>query len=87
MRSDINVNSQITIAKNVTVIRKINEGVNDPTDGRLTISIRMNADYVVNNKITLRAYYERNVTKPVLSIPFPTFNTRAGLSFRYSLSP
>lgn len=87
LRSDINVNSQITIAKNVTVIRKINEGVNDPTDGRLTISIRMNADYVVNNKITLRAYYERNVTKPVLSIPFPTFNTRAGLSFRYSLSP
>ncbi len=87
IRSDVNVNAQVTIAKNVTVIRKINEGVNDPTDGRLTISIRVNADYVVSSKITIRAYYDRNVTKPVLSIPFPTFNTRAGLSFRYSLSP
>ncbi|MGB0165473.1 MAG: cell surface protein SprA [Luteibaculum sp.] len=87
VRSDLNVNAQVTIAKNVTVIRKINEGVNDPTDGRLTISIRTNADYVVNSKITIRAYYERNVTKPVLSIPFPTFNTRAGLSLRFSFSP
>ncbi len=87
VRSDLNVNSQITIAKNVTVIRKINEQVNDPTDGRLTISIRTNADYIVNSKITLRAFYERNVTKPVLSIPFPTFNTRAGISIRFSFSP
>ncbi|WP_170226953.1 T9SS outer membrane translocon Sov/SprA [Luteibaculum oceani] len=87
LKSDINANAQISIARNVTVIRKINEGVNDPTDGRLSISIRCNADYVVNSQITIRAYYDRSVTKPVLSIPFPTFNTRAGLSFRYSLAP
>lgn len=86
IESDLNVRMDVSIRKNLTLIRKISEGFNDPTTGRTVISLKASADYNVSRYVILRAFYEQQITKPALSVPFPTSNTSAGISVRLSIS-
>lgn len=86
VKSDLNVTLTMAIRRNVTVIRKAAEEITDATSGRKIISIKLNADYNVNSRVTVRAYYDRTVTKPVLSIPFPNYVTNGGITIRFILA-
>ena len=84
--SDLNVRADVSIRDNITVIRKVVEEVNQATAGQRTVSVRVNCDYAINERLTLRAFYDRIVNKPVISTSFPTANTNAGLSIRFTLA-
>ncbi|HEX4886860.1 MAG TPA: cell surface protein SprA [Luteibaculaceae bacterium] len=86
IKSDLNVNISLALRNNTSIIRKAIEEINDATSGRRIIAIKFNADYNVNQRITLRAYYDRTVTKPVLSIPFPNYVTNGGITIRMILA-
>jgi hypothetical protein len=43
-------------------------------------------DYVLNNRLNLKFYYERNSMKPKLGGTAPITTTRAGLQIRISLA-
>jgi cell surface protein SprA len=68
------------------VIRKIQEEQNQVTAGQNIISIKTSADYVINQRLNLRAFYERVVNKPVISTSFPSANTNIGISLRFTLT-
>jgi cell surface protein SprA len=68
------------------VIRKIQEEQNTVTAGQDIISIKTSADYVIDQKLNLRAFYERVINKPVISTTFPSANTNLGISLRFTLS-
>ena len=84
--SDLNVRMDLSIRKNLTLIRRLVEGFTDPTAGRTVISLKTSADYSVSRYVTLRAFFEKQITKPALSVPFPTANTNIGVSLRFTLS-
>ena len=86
LKSDLNCRADISIRDNINIIRKINELSNEPTAGRRVISFKLSADYIVNQKVSIRAFFDRQITKPALSIPFPTYNTNAGVSVRLTLT-
>ena len=86
LRSDLQLRADISIRKNLTLIRRIAEQFSDPTAGRTVISIKFTMNYVINQNISLRGFFDRTITKPALSIPFPTANTNAGISLRFSLT-
>ncbi len=86
IKSDLSVNVNLSIRKNITVIRKAAELFSDPTSGRHIIAIKTSADYSINSRLTVRAFYDRTVTKPVLSIPFPNYVTNAGITIRFILA-
>ncbi|MES2628114.1 MAG: cell surface protein SprA, partial [Bacteroidota bacterium] len=86
IKSDLNVNLTLSVRNNITIIRKASELITDPTSGRKIIAIKMTADYNVSQRVTLRAYYDRTVTKPVLSIPFPNYVSNGGISIRFILA-
>jgi cell surface protein SprA len=86
IKSDLNLNLNVSFRKNQTVIRKIEEGVSQPTGGTNVISIKAAADYIINERITVKAFYERIMNIPVISSSFPTTNTNAGISLRLTLS-
>jgi cell surface protein SprA len=69
-----------------TIIRKVVEDSFQRTAGRRVISIKTAADYVISRRLNVRFYYDQQITKPQLSVPFPTSNTRAGLSLRLTLN-
>jgi cell surface protein SprA len=86
IKSDLNLNLNVSFRKNQTVIRKIEEGVSQPTGGTNVISIKASADYIINERITVKAFFERIMNIPVISSSFPTTNTNAGISLRLTLS-
>lgn len=86
IKSDLNLKCDLSFRKNQTTIRRIVEGVSQPTAGSNIISIKSSADYVINERINIRFFYDRIINKPVISNSFPTTNTNAGVSLRLTLS-
>lgn len=71
-----------------TLTRKIEDGFTQATSGLVTTSIRFAADYDLSRSLTLRAFFDRIINKPLVSsASYPTANTTAGVSLRYNLNP
>jgi cell surface protein SprA len=85
-KSDLNLRVDLSLRDNATVIRKIVENQNQVTAGQNIISIKTSADYVVNQRLNVRAFYERVINNPVISTSFPSANTNAGISLRFTLA-
>ena len=86
VKSDVNLKADISFRKNETVIRRIVEETSQSTGGTNIISLKISADYVINERINIRFFYDRIMNRPVISTSFPTTNTNAGLSLRLMLS-
>ncbi|MBK6884901.1 MAG: hypothetical protein IPH05_18645 [Flavobacteriales bacterium] len=69
-KSDLNLRVDLSLRENATVIRKIQERLNQPTAGQNIISIKTSADYVIDDRLNVRAFYERVVNTPVISTSF-----------------
>ncbi len=84
--NDLNLTADLSIRDNTTIIRKLLEGTNQISAGTKIVSIKTAADYVVNERLNLRLFYDQNITKPAISSSFPTSNTSVGVSLRFSLA-
>jgi cell surface protein SprA len=56
------------------------------TAGQDIISIKTSADYVIDQRLNVRAFYERVINNPVISTSFPSANTNLGVSLRFTLA-
>ena len=83
--SDLDLRADLSIRKNKTIIRRIEEESNQPTSGQSLITLKFSADYVVNSRINLKLFYDQVVTDYVVSSSFPTSNTNVGVSLRFTL--
>ena len=85
IKSDLNLRCDVSIRNNRTVMRSI-DGSNQATAGQNVISIKTGADYVINERLNLRLFFDKIITTPVISTSFPSSNTNAGFSIRFTLS-
>ena len=85
-KSDLNLRIDLSWRQNNTVIRKIEQKQNTVTAGQDIISIKTSADYVIDQRLNVRAFYERVINKPVISTTFPSANTNLGISLRFTLT-
>ncbi len=85
-KSDLNVRFDFSIRNSLTVIRKLEEGFNQPTAGQKTFTIKTSADYVLSNRFNLRLFYDQVINRPTLNITYPTSNTNFGVSLRFTLA-
>lgn len=85
-KSDLNIRLDFSIRNSLTVIRKLEEGFNQPTAGQKTYTIKTSADYVLSNRFNLRLFYDQVINKPTLNVTYPTSNTNFGVSLRFTLA-
>ncbi len=85
LKSDLNLRADISIRNNSTVTRQL-DGPSQVTAGQTIISIKTAADYVISNQLNVRLFFDKVITKPRISTTFPTSNTNAGLSLRFTLA-
>ncbi|MBK5285300.1 MAG: cell surface protein SprA, partial [Bacteroidia bacterium] len=85
-KNDLNLKADFSIRKNYTVIRKLEEGLNQPSAGNTTLSIKTSADYVLNERLNLRLFYDQNINEPFVSSSYPTSNTNIGFALRFTIS-
>jgi cell surface protein SprA len=84
--NDLNLTGDLSIRKNTTIIRKLLENLDQPTAGLTVISIKIAADYIINERFNVRLFFDRIVNTPVISTSFPTANTAFGVSVRFTLA-
>jgi cell surface protein SprA len=86
MSSDLNVRADFSIRDNRTIIRKLEENVDQITAGQRVVKINFNFDYVLSDRFNLRLFFDRIVNKPFVSLSYPTANTNIGFSIRFTLA-
>jgi len=85
--NDLNFRFDMSIKSNRSVIARLDQGAEDAENvgGNKLISIKPTLDYVIDNNLTIRLFFNKNITKPVISTSYPTEFTSVGFSIRYTL--
>jgi cell surface protein SprA len=86
LKNDLNLRADLSVRNNTTVIRKVIENIEQATAGSIIISIKISVDYIVNERFSIRLFYDRIMTTPVVSSSFQTANTNFGVSVRFTLA-
>ena len=87
LKSDLNVKADFSIRSNTTIVRKLVEETNTPLKGQRILSINVTADYAINRRFNIQAFYKRTGTKPFVSNLFNTSQSSAGITIRFQLAP
>jgi cell surface protein SprA len=87
LKNDLNFNMSVGYRDDITSNSYLAQNTNIPTRGQKVITISPTLDYIVNDNLQLRFYYDRRQSIPVLSTSFPITTTRAGVTLRFLFAP
>ncbi|MGB6036075.1 MAG: hypothetical protein WBG42_07390, partial [Cryomorphaceae bacterium] len=85
-KSDLNVRFDLSIRDTEVIARRMDEGTNQITSGQNLLSIKTAIDYVISDRLNIRAFYDHQINQPKVSISFPTSNINTGVSLRFTLT-
>ncbi len=86
IKSDLNLRADLSIRDNVTITRGVADNLIQPTAGQKMIALKTAADYVINQRLNVRLFFDKNLMRPKISNSFPSSNTSGGISLRFTLS-
>ena len=84
--NDVTMRMDFSLRDDATANSKLDQRTSFGTAGQKVIRIAPSIDYVVNNKVSIKLYFEQNRSIPKISNAFPITNTRAGVQVRISLT-
>jgi cell surface protein SprA len=87
LKNDLNFNVSVGYRNDLTSNSYLAQSTNIPTQGQKVISISPTLDYIVNDFLQLRFFYDRRQSVPVLSTSYPITTTRAGITLRFLFAP
>jgi cell surface protein SprA len=86
LSSDLNLKLDFSIRDNKTVLRRVDEEIDQISSGQRITSINFSADYMVSQKFTVRLYFDRIMNRPHIANQFPNSTTSGGISMRFTLT-
>ena len=86
MDNDVTIRVDFSMRDDATANSKLDQRTSFGTAGQKVIRIAPSIDYVVNNRVSMKLFFEQNRNIPKISNAFPITNTRAGLQVRVSLT-
>ncbi len=84
--NDLNVRFDLNIRDNNSVLRDLDGFEPQPSGGGRNVSIKPSIDYILNDRVNLRFFYDFVLNKPFISTAFPTTQTSGGLSIRFTIA-
>ncbi len=84
--NDVTFRMDFSLRDDATANSKLDQGTAFGTGGQKVIRIAPSIDYILNNRISMKLYFEQNRSIPKISSAFPITNTRGGLQVRISLA-
>ncbi len=85
LKNDVTFRLNMSISDNRTIQRKIEEE-STITNGNINIQLRPNIQYVVNQKLNIQLYMDRNVNEPLVSNSFRRTTTKVGTKIVFNLA-
>jgi cell surface protein SprA len=86
LSNDLTFRFDLTYRDNATSNNILDQRNTIPTGGQKILSINPSIDYVLNNRIRLRFFFEQNRVTGYIATPPPVVNTRAGVQVNISLA-
>lgn len=86
LQNDLNLRIDFSIRDDATANSRIDQNTSLPTAGQKVITISPSIDYVLNNRINVKLYFDQRRTEPKVSQSVPITTTRGGLQIRISLA-
>jgi cell surface protein SprA len=92
LKNDVTFKLNMSVNNAQTIQRKLPQeiGVDAPesivTNGNVNIQIRPNISYVVNQKLNIQIYFDRNINQPLVSNSFPRATTKFGTKILFNLA-
>jgi len=84
--NDVTIRMDFSLRDDATSNSKLDQGTSFGTAGQKVIRIAPSIDYVLNNRVSVKLYFEQNRNIPKISNSFPITNTRGGVQIRISLA-
>ena len=84
--NDVTLRMDFSLRDDATSNSKLDQNTAFGTAGQKVVRIAPSIDYVVNNRVNLRFYFEQNRIIPKIATTAPVTNTRAGVQVRISLA-
>lgn len=85
LKNDVTFRMNMSVTNNRTIQRKILEE-NIVTNGNINFQLRPNISYVVNQKLNIQFYFERNVNDPLVTNSYRRATTRFGTKIQFNLA-
>src|SRR5690606_8844304 len=85
LKNDVTFRLNLTVSDTKTLQRKIGEE-GTITNGNINFQLRPNINYVLNEKLTVQAYFERTVNEPLISSSYRRSTTRFGIKVNFNLA-
>lgn len=86
LENDINFRLDFSIRDDATSNSRLDQDAALPTAGQKIISITPTIDYVLNNRVNIKLYFDQRRVEPKISTSAPITTTRAGVQIRISLA-
>ncbi|GHT74171.1 hypothetical protein AGMMS50262_06600 [Bacteroidia bacterium] len=85
--NELKVSADVSYRKSQSLIRKIQEEYTQPTSGDSQIMLKCTADYNMSKMVTLQAFLDKQISRPLVSSSaFPFSKTAFGVSVKVSLA-
>jgi cell surface protein SprA len=84
--NDVTFRLDFSLRDDATANSKLDQGTAFGTGGQKVIRIAPSIDYTLNNRISMKLFFEQNRNIPKISSAFPITNTRGNLQVRVSLA-
>ena len=83
---DLNIDFNFSIRDDVTYAHRLDEGITDPTRGTYTLTFSPSAEYQLNERLSLRLFFDYRKTEPALSTSPPQTNSSGGIIVSFQLN-
>jgi cell surface protein SprA len=87
LQNDLTLRLDVGIRDDATSSSYLDQNASLPTGGARTVTISPSIDYVLNNRLNMKLYFDERRTTPKISTTPPITTVKGGVQIRISLGP
>ncbi len=84
--NDLKLNVDVSYKNIMTLLRKVDENLTQVSSGNRVLGIKISADYVVSQRVSLQFFYDHEGNTPLISNSYPINTDNAGISIKLMLT-
>jgi len=86
IKNDLKINADISYKDVKSLLRKIDQNLTQASSGNKLFTLKIMADYVFSSKVNIQLFYDKQISKPLISSSFPVSSGNFGVSFKFMLT-
>jgi cell surface protein SprA len=86
LNSDLNLKLDFSLRDNRTILRRIDQNIDQVSSGQKVMSLNFSADYMMSQRMTMRFYFDQVINNPYMANQYRNSTTNGGISMRFTLA-